>query len=168
VWDSTSSAAITPTANNAVPGTITPNSNPNGSHTLSWNVFLGLTHDYAPNFATYSTVYDQYARPTSQSGPNGSTTFTYTTAPPAVKATVSGSGWTKTYLDGFGQPVKVERGQGTSTVESVVETEYGPCACSALGKVKRVSEPYAPGGTPIWTTYKDRAPRLDRRWANLF
>ena len=36
---------------------------------------------------------------------------------------------------------------------SVVATEYGACACSPVGKVKRVSMPYAPGQTPIWTTY---------------
>ncbi|MFN8008408.1 MAG: hypothetical protein U0V70_15575 [Terriglobia bacterium] len=35
----------------------------------------------------------------------------------------------------------------------VVDTEYDSCACSPLGKVKRVSQPYAPGGTVYWTTY---------------
>ena len=34
-----------------------------------------------------------------------------------------------------------------------VDTQYGPCACSPLGKMTRVSLPYAPGGTPVWTTY---------------
>lgn len=43
-------------------------------------------------------------------------------------------------------------GTGASTV-SIVETEYDSCACSPLGKVKRVSQPYAPGGTVYWTTY---------------
>jgi YD repeat-containing protein len=35
-----------------------------------------------------------------------------------------------------------------------METEYGPCACSPLGKVSRVSRPYAPGATPVWTSYQ--------------
>ena len=43
-------------------------------------------------------------------------------------------------------------GHGTTTV-STVETEYGPCACSALGKMTRQSLPYAPGQTPKWTSY---------------
>ena len=32
---------------------------------------------------------------------------------------------------------------------SIVETEFGPCACSPLGKMQRVSMPYAPGQTPV-------------------
>ena len=36
---------------------------------------------------------------------------------------------------------------------SIVDTQYGPCACSPLGKVVAISEPYAPGNTPIFTTY---------------
>ena len=73
-------------------------------------------------------------------------------------ATVSNGGaggngrWTKTTIDGFGRPVKAETGYGT-TVVSTVDTEYEPCACSPLGKVKRVSRPYAAGGTVYWTTY---------------
>jgi YD repeat-containing protein len=46
----------------------------------------------------------------------------------------------------------VETGD-TSAVQSVVDTEYDSCACSPFGKVKRVSQPYAPGGTVYWTTY---------------
>jgi hypothetical protein len=51
----------------------------------------------------------------------------------------------KTTSDGFGRPIKVERGDWVST-KSVVDTEYDACGCSPLGKVKRVSQPYAPGG----------------------
>jgi RHS repeat-associated protein len=35
----------------------------------------------------------------------------------------------------------------------VVDTVYGPCACSALGKVVQVSQPHAPNASPVWTTY---------------
>src|SRR5258708_6445013 len=34
-----------------------------------------------------------------------------------------------------------------------VDTQYAPCACSPLGKMAAVSQPYAPGETPVWSTY---------------
>ncbi len=55
-------------------------------------------------------------------------------------------------MDGLGRTIKVETGYDTTTV-SIAETEYDSCACSPLGKVKRTSLPYAPGGTVYWTTY---------------
>ena len=36
---------------------------------------------------------------------------------------------------------------------SQVDTQYGPCGCSPIGKMSAVSQPYAPGATPVWTTY---------------
>jgi hypothetical protein len=39
---------------------------------------------------------------------------------------------------------------------SYAETRYAPCACSPLGKVERVSQPYAPGtseANKVWTVY---------------
>ena len=57
--------------------------------------------------------------------------------------------FTKTTLDGLGRPVKVETGYnpypGISVVESAVDTEYAPCACTPMGKMWRVSQPYKPG-----------------------
>jgi YD repeat-containing protein len=44
-------------------------------------------------------------------------------------------------------------GPNGDSIVSVVETEYRPCACSPLGKVKKVSQPYAQGGTKYWTEY---------------
>ena len=65
--------------------------------------------------------------------------------------------FTRTTLDGLGRTIKVERGPtGANSVGaavSVVDTEYAPCACSPVGKVKRVSQPYEPGKTVYWTTY---------------
>src|SRR5258707_598783 len=55
-------------------------------------------------------------------------------------------------LDGFGLTIRVESGHDSTTV-SQVDTQYAPCGCSPLGKMYRVSMPYAPGGTPAWTTY---------------
>jgi YD repeat-containing protein len=46
----------------------------------------------------------------------------------------------------------VARGDG-STVHSYTSTVYSPCACSPLGKVQQVSQPYAPGSTEYWTVY---------------
>jgi hypothetical protein len=47
----------------------------------------------------------------------------------------------------------VERGPKSSSIVSKVETVYAPCACSPLGKLQKISQPYAPGGTIYWTQY---------------
>jgi uncharacterized protein RhaS with RHS repeats len=49
--------------------------------------------------------------------------------------------------------MSVASGHDGTTVVSTVDTVYGPCACSPLGKVSQVSQPYAPGDTRLWTTY---------------
>jgi YD repeat-containing protein len=77
------------------------------------------------------------------------TTYTYSGA---VTEAAINTRWTRTTVDGFGRTAKVEQGTGSTTV-SIVDTEYAPCACSPLGKVKRVSQPYASGGPQKWTTY---------------
>src|SRR6266480_5309391 len=55
-------------------------------------------------------------------------------------------------MDGFGRAIQVDTGHDSVTVSSV-QTQYAACACSPLGKMWRVSQPYAPGATPVWTTY---------------
>ncbi len=75
---------------------------------------------------------------------------TYTNNESKVK---TNNHWTRTTVDGLGRVIKTEVGTGTSTVVSTVDTEYAACACSPIGKVKRVSQPYAPGGTIYWTAY---------------
>jgi hypothetical protein len=50
-----------------------------------------------------------------------------------MSATTNGR-FVKTYFDGIGRAIKVESGHG-STVLSIVETVYEPCACSPVGKV---------------------------------
>jgi YD repeat-containing protein len=103
---------------------------------------------------TTSITYDAYARPATSTSPHGAvTTYSYTNSPPTTTATVNGR-WTRTTTDGFGRTIKVEAGQTNPAVTvSVVDTEYTPCACSPLGKVKRVSEPHTPFGAVHWTTY---------------
>ena len=41
----------------------------------------------------------------------------------------------KTTMDGLGRTIKVETGDSNGT-QSVVDTQYGSCACSPLGKVE--------------------------------
>src|SRR5581483_8125260 len=52
-----------------------------------------------------------------------------------------------------GRTIRVETGHDNLEPMSIVDTRYGPCACSPLGKMVAVSQPYAPGATPVWTTY---------------
>ncbi|MEZ5355296.1 MAG: hypothetical protein R2762_21895 [Bryobacteraceae bacterium] len=153
----TRTVSATPAQNNAVPGTMTVNGNGSLQHTMNWNTFLGLTQDAGPNGATSSYSYDAYARPTQKWSPMGSLTqFAYDDAARQTRAVTSGR-VVRTTMDGFGRPVKVETGTGgltgSITVVSTVDTEYAACACTPMGKVKRVSQPYAPGGTVYWTTY---------------
>lgn len=137
----------------ARPVVVTPNSNSSLSESFSWNTaFLGMTQDSAPNGAVESTSYDSYARVLQTTAATGAVTdYVYTNSPPTVKKTTNGH-WVKTTYDGLGRTIKVEQGDATST-KSIVDTEYEPCACSPIGKMKRVSQPYAPGGTVYWTTY---------------
>jgi YD repeat-containing protein len=139
-------------ASYSAPARITPNANENLAASMTWTSFLGLVSQTGPNNSTAAFTYDALARPSSATSPHGAvTSYTYANSPPAVTETVNGR-WKKTTQDGLGRAVKVETGHG-STAVSVQETEYGLCACSPMGRVKRVSEPYAPGGTPVWTTY---------------
>ncbi len=124
---------------------------------MSYNSFLGLTQETGSNGETAAIGYDSVGRPTQTTSATGAgTSIEYTNSPPTTKATTNGR-WTKTTFDGLGRAVKVESGDlsgaGSSEVtKSVVETEYDSCACTPVGKMKRVSQPYAPGGTVYWTT----------------
>ena len=61
--------------------------------------------------------------------------------------------WAQTYYDGLGRTVQVRSGTG-SDIKSIVETEYAACACSPLGKVWRVTQPFTPSATVVyWTSY---------------
>jgi hypothetical protein len=80
------------------------------------------------------------------------TAYTYTYYNPVAHtgantqtAAVDGR-WQTTTLDGFGRTIQVQKGNG-STVVSTVQTQYAPCACSPLGKMSAVSQPYAPNGS---------------------
>ncbi|MEZ5403660.1 MAG: RHS repeat-associated core domain-containing protein [Bryobacteraceae bacterium] len=153
-----------PTHNNTVPSVIKPNGDTTKQETFTYSPFLGVEDRVGPNTATSEIVYDAYARPESSTSQHGATTtYTYSAAGSYPAWTRSASTYTssagtinrfaKTYYDGFGRTVKTETGSGPSTVVSTVETQYGPCACSAMGKMKQTSQPYAPGGSVFWTVY---------------
>ncbi|MCC7496339.1 MAG: hypothetical protein IT160_02100 [Bryobacterales bacterium] len=146
----TATRTAAPGMNNTMPGTITPNSESNLATSYTWNSFLGLSSYTGPGSYSGSVSYDSTARPQSSVSPAGATT-TYAYTDTTVKAATNGH-WTKTTMDGIGRTVKVETGDAATT-KSVVDTEYAPCACSPMGKMKRVSMPHAAGATPVWTTY---------------
>jgi len=138
--------------NYAAPQTITPNSQSNLAQSFTYNASLAPTSHTGPNSAVSQASYDGYGRMSNSQDAHGVlTTYSYSYNPHVTTATTGGR-FTRTTLDGLGRSTKVETGDGTGT-KSVVDTEYAPCGCSPLGRAKRVSQPYAPGQTPVWTTY---------------
>ncbi|MGJ5820991.1 RHS repeat domain-containing protein, partial [Paludibaculum fermentans] len=153
--------SVTSASHYTMPSVVTPNSESNLASSSQFNTFLGLSSTTGPNSATAAFTYDSMTRPSTTTSALGAVTnYAYTNAVIAggsstlatSTATTNGK-WVRTTVDGLGRTVKVERGNG-STVVSIVDTEYGPCACSAVGKVKRVSQPYVTGGTVYWTQYE--------------
>ena len=139
--------------NYSLPEVVTPNSNTNLQTSATYASSFAPISMTGPNGASGNTTYDSYGRPTQTQIPEGATTtYSYSYGPPTQTATVNGR-YQKTTLDGFGRPIRVEKGNATSAV-SWEDTEYAPCACSPLGKLKRTSLPYAASGSPsAWTTY---------------
>jgi RHS repeat-associated protein len=151
--------------NYSLPGVITPNENANLATTLTYSGSWAVTSLTGPNGANSATTYDGWGRPTTTKIPDGAvTTYGYAyvkvdgtgvNQQTAMLGTGTAARWKRTTLDGFGRVVRVESGNGLATTPAVsqVDTQYAPCACSPLGKMWRVSMPYAPSGAPIWTTY---------------
>lgn len=154
--DNNGTTTLTPDAGRqyAVPSAITANGY---TTTLQWDSLFNPTTTTGPNSASAVFGWDQAGRVTSQTGPDGdSAGYSYSIAS-RVNTSTSGKLFTKTYLDGLGRTVKVEKGYNptstTSVVDSVVDTEYAPCACTPMGKMKRVSQPHRPTDPAVWTTY---------------
>jgi RHS repeat-associated protein len=135
----------------SAPTQITTNGNSSIQTNLAYTSFLGLQSSSQANGTSVSFTYDSLAQPATQSSPDGTITFTYATAAPWWKQSALGGRWSKTWFDGFGRPIKEETGDAGGT-KSISETEYDACACTPIGKLKRTSRPYAPGGTVYWTT----------------
>jgi YD repeat-containing protein len=150
-------ASLSASTNYSLPGVLTPNGNSNLATSVSYSSFFGVNSLVGPNGATTTTNYDTYGRPANTSIPDGATTtYTYSYNPNVQTATLTdaqGTRWTKTTYDGFGRTISVVKGHDKVPPVSEVDTQYAPCACSPLGKMSRVSQPYVPGATPVWTTY---------------
>ncbi len=99
-------------------------------------------------------TYDSIGRPYSGFSAYGAETrYFYTITPPFTQTANGPNGITTTTLDGLGRAILVARGDSNG-VQSYTQTVYAPCACSPLGKVQQVSQPYAPGASTInWTVY---------------
>jgi YD repeat-containing protein len=123
--------------------------------TIGYNSWLGVTSTTGLNGEQLSMTYDSYGRPATGTSPYGATTtYGYTSSVPIQQTKTGPDGFTRTTLDGLGRAIRVERGVSASNIQSVVDTVYAPCACSPLGKIQKVSAPYASGGSPAgWTTY---------------
>ena len=156
----TNTQDVTTSTNYAAPSRLTPNGTDSLAVNLGYTGWLGLSSATGPNGANSWTTYDSLGRPTQTKSPHDESHqlglqdglhYGFTGGSATQTATTAGR-WTRTTLDGLGRAVKVEGGDGSGT-KSVVDTEYDRCPCSPLGKVKRVSLPYAPGGTLYWTTY---------------
>jgi RHS repeat-associated protein len=148
--------------NFTLPDVITPNNTPSLATSFTYNADLRATQTTAPNSATAQQTYDAYGRVlTTTSAAGGVSSYTYgidtgsridtvKTYPSSASADFT---FARSYYDGLGRPIKSESGGSDWAVKTITETEYEPCACSPTGKMKRVSLPYAPGGTVQWTTY---------------
>src|SRR6266542_1396111 len=107
-----------------------------------------------PNGASASASYDGSGQPLQTASPHGAITtysYNYNGSASTVTATTNGH-WVRQTTDGLGRVIKVETGDASST-KSVVNTVYGPCACSPMGKVLQVSLPHGPNDSPQYTTY---------------
>jgi RHS repeat-associated protein len=150
----TATATITSNTNYSLPEALTPNGNTDLATNVSYANSFAVTNVVGPNGATTGTTYDSVGRPTSTTIADGAVT-NYTYSGNTQTGTFSDPGgqrWAVTTVDGFGRTIRVQTGHDSTTI-STIDTQYAPCACSPLGKVSAVSEPYAPGATPVWTTY---------------
>ena len=140
------SVSVAPNGSITAPQTITPNNQAQLATTYSYDGALRPTATAYPNSASDAKTYEHGRVKTVTSVHSAVTTMTYNSATQTTAATNNGGRqrWTRTTTDGLGRPVKTELGYG-ATVESIVDTEYGPCACSPAGKMMRTTRPYKPG-----------------------
>jgi len=98
-----------------------------------------------------TTTYDAYGRPSQTQIPDGAvTTYTYTTT------RIPRRHRERPLEDHHSRRLRPDHPRANrhgGTIVSTVDTQYAPCACSPLGKMSKVSQPYGPGGTVYWTTY---------------
>jgi YD repeat-containing protein len=146
----------------SLPSALTPNGNSNLTTTLTYSALFSPTSVTGANGATQSEAYDGYNRPAYTTSVDGAITnyshsFGPNTQTASISTTVNNNNtttthWRKTIFDGFGRTISVQTGHDSTTVNTV-DTVYGACGCSPLGKAIKVSMPYGPGETEVWTTY---------------
>ena len=156
--------------NNSSPGLIQPNTgSPNDSNlatSLTYSTFLGVASATAPNSSLTTVAYDSQGRPLTAVAATGASTgyvYAFGTATsgnisngPYTTTATTNTHWATTITDGLGRTITSQTGYLTGTTPttvSEVDTIYAPCACSPTGKPAQVSQPYAPGGTPVYTVY---------------
>lgn len=136
-----------------VPTAMTPNGNANLGSTISWDNMLRTTGAANGAGASSGVGYQSDGRVSGMTSPYGAYTQVVYADSVRQKRINSPTKRVQQYSDGLGRPAKEEMMELNNTLHWTVETEYEPCACSPMGKVKRVSLPYAPSGTKYWTVY---------------
>ncbi len=144
--------------NYAAPQSITTQSS---NQSLSYNAFLGVTQTTGLHGEQMTMTYDTLGRPSTATSPYGTpgtptVTYSYSASGiiPAWQQKTGPDGVTITALDGLGRTIRVQRGSDATHIQSIIDTVYSPCACSPMGKVQKVSQPYAPGSSTVnWTVY---------------
>jgi RHS repeat-associated protein len=154
-------SSTTMDSTNTVPAEITVGSS--YSQTMTWSSFLGLTSVTGQNNDSAQISYSGSGLPSSTVSPYGATTnvtyHIYNTngdGLPTTTTSITNTHFTRQTLDGLGHVILQEQGTvsgSTLTTVSQVSSVYAPCGCSPMGKLSQVSQPYAPGGQPVWTVY---------------
>ena len=158
-------------SNYSAPSTIRMNQDQQSLSSFTYTPWLGVSSYSGPNGSNGSFLYDNYAQPTRAILTTGAQVqlqnYPGATYPQYFPNSSNGYPWaqlsyvdghyTRKTFDGLGRTIREERGptgaNSVGTPTSVVDTQYGSCACSPTGKMIRQSQPYAPGGTVYWTTY---------------
>jgi hypothetical protein len=114
---------------------------------ITYNVWNAATQTTGANNEQVSTSYNSGTGwpSTSTSAFGGITNYSYSTlgaAPPLWQQVNGPNGITVTTLDGLGRTIRVQRQDGYGNIQSNTDTVYAPCACSPLGKIQKVSQPY--------------------------
>ena len=128
-------------------------------NSYTYSAFLGVASSTAPNGAQAFATYDSSGRVyTSQAVTGAVTTYTYSSSPllPYTTTDTTNTHWAQTIEDGLGRTITQSAGfnlGNTSTLVSGSDTIYGPYACSPMGKMVQVSQPYGPAATKYDTTY---------------
>ena len=71
--------------------------------------------------------------------------------PLLISNTTVNNRFTRTTIDGLGRVARTESADSGGVVQSVVDTTYGPAGVTPNGMTWKMSLPYAPGATPIYT-----------------